>query len=124
MAVTLEAIATSDNFDESGYLAANPDVAEAVRKGQFKSGRQHFEGHGLKESRLVRFRGSIGDIQQEKLKRIESLLRLDLPHVRRGAKYDFLTDELRAEAGIAETGAISAHGYDPYAVDLIEASRD
>jgi hypothetical protein len=65
MAVTLEANATPDNFDESGYLAANPDVAEAVRKGQFKSGRQHFEGHGLKERRLIRFPCSIADIQQE-----------------------------------------------------------
>src|SRR5438270_6415730 len=124
MAVTLEAIATPDNFDESGYLAANPDVAEAVRKGQFRSGRQHFEGHGRKESRLVRFPCSIGDIQQEKLKRIEPLLLLDLPHVRRGAKYDFLTSELRAESGIAETGAISAHGYDPYALELIASCRD
>ena len=69
MAVTLEAIATPENFDETGYLAANPDVAEAVRKGQFKSGRQHFEGHGRRESRLVRFPRSIAEIQQEKLER-------------------------------------------------------
>src|SRR4051795_10373271 len=124
MAVTLEAIATPENFAESGYLAANPDVAEAVRKGQFRSGRQHFDGHGRKEGRLVRFSCSIADIQQEKLKRFEPLLRLDLPHVRRGAKYDFLTEELRAEAGIAETDAISAHGYDPYALELIASYRD
>jgi len=121
MAVTLEAIATPENFDETGYLAANPDVAEAVRKGQFKSGRQHFEGHGRRESRLVRFPRSIAEIQQEKLERIEPLLRLDLPHVRRGAKYDFLTDALRAETGIADTEAVSAHGYDPYALELIAA---
>jgi len=121
MAVTLEAIATPENFDETGYLAANPDVAEAVRKGQFKSGRQHFEGHGRRESRLVRFPRSIAEIQQEKLERIEPLLRLDMPHVRRGAKYDFLTDALRAETGIADTEAVSAHGYDPYALELIAA---
>src|SRR4051812_36814105 len=66
MAITLEAVATPENFEESGYLAANPDVAEAVRKGQFQSGWQHFEGHGRKESRLVRFPRSITDIQQEK----------------------------------------------------------
>jgi SAM-dependent methyltransferase len=124
MAVTLEALATPENFDESGYLAANPDVAAAVRNGQFKSGRQHFDGHGRKESRLVRFPRSIADVQQEKLKRIEPLLRLDLSHVRRGAKYDFLTDELRAEAGIVETGVISAHGYDPYVLDLIASCLD
>ena len=83
MAVTLEAIATPENFDETGYLAANPDVAEAVRSGHFRNGRQHFDGHGRKEGRLVRFPRSIADIQEEKLKRIEPLLRLDLPHVRR-----------------------------------------
>jgi SAM-dependent methyltransferase len=124
MAVTLEAIATPENFNESGYLAANPDVAEAVRKGAFRTGRQHFEGHGRKEGRLVRFPRSIAEIQQEKLKRIEPLLRLDLPHVRRGAKYDFLTNALCAETGIAETSAISAHGYDAYALNLIAACRD
>jgi len=99
-------------------------VAEAVRKGHFRTGRQHFDGHGRKEGRLVRFPRSIADIQQEKLKRAEPLLRLDLPHVRRGAKYDFLTEELRAETGIAETDAISAHGYDQYALDLIAACHD
>jgi SAM-dependent methyltransferase len=124
MAITLEAIATPENFDESGYLAANPDVAEAVRAGQFRNGRQHFEGHGRREGRLIRFPRSIADIQQDKLNRIEPLLRLDMPHVRPGAKYDFLTDELRAETGIVETNAISAHGYDQFALDLIAACRD
>jgi SAM-dependent methyltransferase len=124
MAVTLETIATPENFDEVGYLAANPDVAEAVRKGHFRNGRQHFEGHGRKEGRLVRFPRSIAELQREKLKRIEPLLRRELPHVRRGAKYDFLTEELRREAGIVETNAISAHGYDSYALDLIAACRD
>ncbi|HWP16010.1 MAG TPA: methyltransferase domain-containing protein [Xanthobacteraceae bacterium] len=124
MAVTLEAIATPENFDETGYLAANPDVAEAVRSGHFRNGRQHFDGHGRKEGRLVRFPRSIADIQEEKLKRIEPLLRLDLPHVRRGAKCDFLTDDLRVQTGATDTSAISAHGYDPYAVELIEGCRD
>jgi len=124
MAVTLEAIATPENFDETGYLAANPDVAEAVRSGHFRNGRQHFDGHGRKEGRLVRFPRSIADIQEEKLKRIEPLLRLDLPHVRRGAKCDFLTDDLRVQTGATDTSAISAHGYDPYALELIEGCRD
>jgi len=124
MAVTLEAIATPENFDETGYLAANPDVAEAVRSGHFRNGRQHFDGHGRKEGRLVRFPRSIADIQEEKLKCIEPLLRLDLPHVRRGAKCDFLTDDLRVQTGATDTSAISAHGYDPYAVELIEGCRD
>jgi hypothetical protein len=32
--VALIVLATKENFDERGYLAANPDVAEAVRAGQ------------------------------------------------------------------------------------------
>jgi SAM-dependent methyltransferase len=35
-----------------------------------------------------------------------------------------LTDTLRAETGISETDAISAHGYDPYALELIASCRD
>jgi len=38
-------------FDEERYLAANPDVAEAVREGHFASGRQHFIDHGFAEGR-------------------------------------------------------------------------
>src|SRR4051794_38645915 len=34
------------DFDESVYLAANPDVADAVAKGQQKSGRRHYILHG------------------------------------------------------------------------------
>jgi hypothetical protein len=40
-------------FDESAYLSANPDVAAAVRAGQFKSGRHHFEVCGAAEGRAV-----------------------------------------------------------------------
>lgn len=30
------------DWDEQRYLAMNPDIAEAVRKGRFKSGWQHY----------------------------------------------------------------------------------
>ena len=46
--------ATRENFDEQGYLDANPDVADAVLRGQFPSGRAHFELHGHSEGRLIR----------------------------------------------------------------------
>jgi SAM-dependent methyltransferase len=39
------------DFDESVYLAANPDVADAVAKGQQKSGRRHYILHGHVEGR-------------------------------------------------------------------------
>ena len=44
--------------------------------------------------------------------------------MRRGAKCDFLTDDLRVQTGATDTSAISAHGYDPYALELIEGCRD
>jgi hypothetical protein len=39
-------------FDESYYLANNPDVQAAVNAGAFSSGRQHFEQYGLAEGRV------------------------------------------------------------------------
>jgi hypothetical protein len=38
-------------FDESAYLCANPDVAEAVSRGDFASGYEHFLLHGQDEGR-------------------------------------------------------------------------
>ena len=40
-----------ENFDESRYLLANPDVAAEVRTGAFKSGWMHFEHYGEAEGR-------------------------------------------------------------------------
>src|SRR5258708_34967706 len=34
---------SNDNFDEHGYLTANPDVAAAVADGRLGSGREHFD---------------------------------------------------------------------------------
>jgi hypothetical protein len=39
-------------FDEAAYLAANADVREAVGRGRFQSGYQHFILFGMKENRL------------------------------------------------------------------------
>jgi len=38
-----------NGFDEEKYLEANPDVREAIRKGQFKSAKDHLEKFGLNE---------------------------------------------------------------------------
>jgi len=43
----------SDNFDETYYLAANPDVDFAVSKGHFKSGKEHYLKFGHKENRKI-----------------------------------------------------------------------
>ena len=44
------AIANGD-FNEAGYLRANPDVAEAVRRGEIESARLHYIGFGSFEGR-------------------------------------------------------------------------
>lgn len=56
MALTFDVLPTPENFDEAGYLAANPDVAAAVRDGRIKSGRLHFEAFGKNEGRRQRLR--------------------------------------------------------------------
>ena len=46
-----------EDFDQGGYLAANPDVAGAVADGSFSSGWAHFD-HGLRSwSRSIGLRG-------------------------------------------------------------------
>jgi SAM-dependent methyltransferase len=45
-------LSTNDNFDEAGYLAANPDIAAGVRDGTVVSGRTHFDAHGRSEGRM------------------------------------------------------------------------
>jgi hypothetical protein len=47
----LQAALAQSHFDEKGYLEANPDVAEAVRRGRIRSGRLHYLAGGYFESR-------------------------------------------------------------------------
>lgn len=43
-----------EDFDEDSYLERYPDVAQAVNKGQFASGRAHFDRYGRVEGRVAR----------------------------------------------------------------------
>jgi SAM-dependent methyltransferase len=43
--------ASDESFDESGYLRANPDVAAAVKRGEWESGRVHHRVLGKSEGR-------------------------------------------------------------------------
>lgn len=45
-------IVSRQAFDEDAYLAANPDVAEAVKRGAIISAREHYISHGYFEGRL------------------------------------------------------------------------
>jgi hypothetical protein len=38
-------------FNEAAYLAANPDVADAVRRGEVRSGFEHYRRFGFSENR-------------------------------------------------------------------------
>ena len=120
MPTPLYILATDENFDEDGYLAANPDVAEAHRKGLVRNLRHHFEKFGRREGRRIRIEASFAELRDEKIRRIEPLLKRDMPHTRRGAKYDFLTADLRASAGVVDTANISSHEYDDVVLRLIE----
>lgn len=118
--IPLHGPATAETFDERGYLEANPDVATAVKAGTFASARQHFDVFGAKEGRRQVELGRIAAVQAQKLERVAPLLDLARPHVRRGAKYDFLTEDLRSETGIAATNEVSTNNYDGYIHALID----
>jgi hypothetical protein len=53
----VEAALSSQPFDEKAYLAANPDVAEAVRRGKLASGREHYLATGYYEGRDTGYAG-------------------------------------------------------------------
>src|SRR5487761_2142553 len=42
-----------DSYNERVYLAANPDIAEAVNQRQFASGREHYDKFGEREGRIA-----------------------------------------------------------------------
>lgn len=47
-------MSAAPEFDETEYLAANPDVMEAVKAGHFRSGREHYDRYGKGEGRMLR----------------------------------------------------------------------
>jgi SAM-dependent methyltransferase len=122
--LSLDVPASADNFDEQGYLNANPDVAQAVRSGAWPSGRRHFDACGHNEHRRMRLSHAIDRLRADKIARLKPLLRLDLPHRRRHKKYDFLTAELRAESEIADTENVGSNHYDGNVLSLINKYKD
>jgi SAM-dependent methyltransferase len=123
--IRLDTPATDANFDEAAYLRGNPDVRRAVGNGQFASGRAHWELFGRNERRQLRFPDpGLRAAKHEKMRRIEALLRTDLPFTRCDDHYDFLGDALRAQFNIVDTEAVGAHGYEANISGLIEKYRD
>jgi SAM-dependent methyltransferase len=122
--ITLHEIATAANFDEAGYLQANPDVAAAVTSQKVATGKQHFDAFGLKEGRRQLCLGELSGFKQRKLSRIRPILRTDLPVVETSACLDFLTPELREQFSIIDTSAVSSNEYDEDAMALIRRFPD
>jgi SAM-dependent methyltransferase len=108
-------------FDEQKYLGANPDVARAVERGAFASGRAHFDMFGKNESRRFRDSTGVAEMRSRKMAHLKPLLRLDLPHAWLGDRINFLTSELRKEGGIIATDNVSSNGYDPAVREIVEA---
>lgn len=121
----LEALATDQNFDETAYLSANPDIAEAIRNGELDSGRIHFDVFGRREGRRLRFPSAIiSDAKGRKREKIKPLLRTDMPYVETDNCYDFLTEELRSKFNIIDTEAVSSNGYDEFVLEIIQKYAD
>jgi SAM-dependent methyltransferase len=121
--IELNQLATPDNYDEEGYLANNPDV-----RGYPPSPYQHLIDHGKAEGRTIRRSKEITVIKAAKLERIKRI-------IKRGQRYSMvagmsgptlcvLEDELKVRYGVEDTDNVSAHGYDPNIVDLIEEYKD
>jgi len=55
LAALLESLASRVRVDEEWYLAAYPDIAEAIADGKFDNARHHYLKFGYIENRLPRF---------------------------------------------------------------------
>lgn len=119
MPLALQVVVTDENFDEARYLDSQPDVRIAVAAGEFKSGRQHFDLHGRRERRNFELDPRIDAMRSAKMERLRPHLRNDMDCVWIGGRANFLTENLRRQAGIVDTDAVSSHNYDGHALDLI-----
>ena len=52
VSATLSSDTALEDFVESAYLAAFPDVARSIKDGQFSSALHHYESYGGREGRL------------------------------------------------------------------------
>ncbi|RDJ98742.1 class I SAM-dependent methyltransferase [Paraburkholderia lacunae] len=114
---------TLTDFEESAYLATNPDVAIEIIRGRCESGRVHFRLSGINEPRTQNT-AIARRAANAKSAKISSLLRDDMSCERDGKIFDFLTDELRTQFNIIATDNVSSNGYDEHIVALIKKHKD
>lgn len=123
--VPLRELATSENFNEAAYLAANPDVRASVADGQFASGKIHFETFGQSEKRSQLSSTNLKGVRARKLSRLAHLMDFELEHtVDECGRINFLTAEIRAETRIIDTNNISSNAYDEVMHSLIQKHGD
>lgn len=115
--------ATFENFDEDKYLYANRDVSEAIAKGLFVSGKDHFEKFGFKETRFLQFPV---DHKRKKLKldQIRKVILNDMPMIENNTYFDFLTSDLKKQFNIKHTELVSSNNYDSEVRELISKYED
>jgi SAM-dependent methyltransferase len=121
-AIRLDSQASFDNFNEPGYILANPDIKKAISSGAYKNGFEHFQIFGKDEGRTIYTPEVLSEIRRiriEKIEKIEHFFRKELNHEIKDHKYNFLTRELKESFKIIETDNISANSYDEYVLDII-----
>lgn len=122
--IPMSAEATADNFDEAAYLRQNSDVAAAIKAGMFKSGWDHFVKVGQQEKRRQRLDAAIAQARARKLDKVRPHLRTDMTFRMENGRLNFLTEQLRKEAAIADTENVSAHQYDAEMLGLVEKYKN
>ncbi|WP_038379527.1 class I SAM-dependent methyltransferase [Bradyrhizobium elkanii] len=124
-AISLREIATPENFNETAYLASNPDVKEAVTSGTFTSGKAHFDAFGRKEGRTQLSLTSVAAVRAEKMLKLAKSLLLDRDTaVDEHGRFNFLTEAIRAETRIIDTNNVSSNAYDSDMKAIIERHKD
>lgn len=119
--VSREEAVTAENLDEEGYLAANPDVGEAVRQGKFASARAHFDALGRFQQRRQRRPSPLPAIRARKLAALRPLLLEPDAPLDANGKFCFLDADTRVRDALDDEIPISENGYDDETVGLIES---
>lgn len=130
--VHLQELPTDASFDEAAYLAANPDVANAVAAGVVRSGRVHFQRFGRLEGRRQRTPFStasetatrIATLRQRKLATLAPFFSRQPVSVTRQGSANFLNSEIVERHALDATEAVSENAYDSETIKLVEQAAD
>lgn len=123
-AIALQEIPTDVTFDEAFYLAANPDVADAVRYGRLKSGWVHFKKFGRAEGRRQTTKSpDLGLLRESKITALRPFLLSPDIQTNEQGKLDFLTPELRMENALDDVIPVSENAYDSETEGLIAKAQ-